>query len=1222
MKQRKNLYTFAATALILASVGLSQAPRAALLNLSDAPLVLGSPAEPNIFLLIDDSGSMDFEVVTRDFSNNQLFTGTQRDGSNPAGAGSITDRSNCTINKGTFTGYVYGVEFNDNTYNDDNKACNTAADAAWRFRNSDYNPLYFNPNATYTPWVGVNRLGQPYTDIDIRNAPENPYLPVGGNEDIDLTADGGRWTGGNSHEASADGFRYYEWNDDGDGVFENGEAVEHRIKDEDAATQQSFANWFSYYRKREYVAKAAYGQLIAQAQNVRIGMGTLHNHNNVKTEIKHMEVAMSAPNKSELLDNLYDINSNYGTPLRASLNEAGQYLECVGNNFFPGCPALPADEGGTCQQNFTLLMTDGFYNSPSFNTPGSPDNKDGNNNSPWDGGAYADSRDNTLADVAMHYYERDLQPGLADNVVPLPGIDEARHQHMVTYAVAFGVEGSLTAMPTDNVAPFSWPDPFAGTTFQRNTARVDDVRHAAYDGRGRFLSAKEPQELIDALNTAFADIGDRIGAAASVAANSAKLQTDTHLYQGRFNSFDWSGQLRALPVGLDAGIGIAAWDAGEIIDTQDYDAGREIITYSTDPSVRDGVPFRWVASPPPGTTTGISAPQQALLNINPNTLADDGDGQDRLKFLRGDTTFEDVKYRRRGSALGDIVHSAPSFVGAPQFFYPDTLETVPYSSFVLANKNRTPVVYVGANDGMLHGFNADNASPNAGQELIAYVPSSVYPNLSKLTGVPYKHRYFVDGSVFEADAFISGAWMSVLIGALGGGGQGIFALDVTNPGLFTEGNADNLVLWEFTDADDPDLGYTYGEPRVVKMANGQWAVIFGNGYNSSKADGNASTTGHAVLYIVFIQGGIDGSWDTGDVIKLDTLAGSPGTPNGLASAAPVDFNNDEITDYIFAGDLEGNLWKFDVTNPNPAAWKVAYGGGTPQPLFTAVDSGGTGQPITMRPDVALHPVGLGFLVNVGTGKYLEDSDNLSVGQQTQTFYGIWDKNEATLLPFTRSHLLQQKILLEVDASFDTDGDGTPDTTETVRTVSDNPINWHMDTGNPTGTPPTTHLGWYMDLVNCDVAADGTTCTNTNNLGERPVTTPTIRTGRLIFETLIPSTDPCAFGGEGFLMEIDFRTGGQLAFSPFDLNNDLFFNSDDYVQVTYDVNGDGVVDTNDRVIASGIKQEAIPSAPVVVAGANPGDAEVKLLGLSNGTVKPVRNNPGPGEEGRQSWRQLQ
>ena len=314
------------------------------------------------------------------------------------------------------------------------------------------------------------------------------------------------------------------------------------------------------------------------------------------------------------------------------------------------------------------------------------------------------------------------------------------------------------------------------------------------------------------------------------------------------------------------------------------------------------------------------------------------------------------------------------------------------------------------------------------------MPSSVYPQLQSLSSKTYAHQYFVDGSPTAADVFYGSQWHTVLVGGLNGGGQGIYALDVTYPAAatgvtnvsgwstFSETNAASLVLWEFTDRDmnstsstntnfDADLGYTYSQPAIGKMANGKWAAIFGNGYNNTNADGAASTTGNAVLYVVDVQ--------TGQLIKkFDTkkgMASSPNTttPNGLASPAIVDVDGDEIIDYIYAGDLQGNMWKFDVTNTNPSQWDSAYkSGSNPVPLFTAL-MGSTPQPITERPEVGEHPEG-GYLVYFGTGKYIETGDNSGTGQTTQTFYGIWDNGAA--VGNSRSPLLQQQILAEVSSN--------------------------------------------------------------------------------------------------------------------------------------------------------------------------------------------------------------
>jgi type IV pilus assembly protein PilY1 len=482
------------------------------------------------------------------------------------------------------------------------------------------------------------------------------------------------------------------------------------------------------------------------------------------------------------------------------------------------------------------------------------------------------------------------------------------------------------------------------------------------------------------------------------------------------------------------------------------------------------------------------------------------------------------------------------------------------------------MIYVGGNDGMLHGFDADT-----GSEKLGFIPGSVFGNLRRLSELNYndQHKFFVDGAPNFGDVYYDNDWHSVLVGGLNKGGQGVFALDITDPTRFgNTANASSIVLWEFTDANDPDLGFTYSQPAIVRLQTGAWAAIFGNGYNNTVADGNASSTGNAALYIIDIK--------TGALIKkFDTKRGSTtSTPNGLSTPTVVDFNNDSIADFVYAGDLYGNMWKFDISNRDSTQWSIDYGTATaPAPLFTTKATGSpvTPQPITGRPEVIRGPRGIGTMVLFGTGKYFETSDKVvsQANQNIQSYYGIVDRNTHTdsdLIAF--GGLTQQSIISEPTMTFGT-------STFTVRTTSNNTVG---------------ASGWYMDLLS---PVDGFQ-------GERQVSNTTVRAGRVIFTTLVPDTDPCSDGGTSFLMTLDALTGSRLTQTPFDLNRDGVFDGADLVNGLpisgLDPNVGITPDPGILLNAEGTK-EFLYSA-----------GTTSLIGITIG-------NPGQRTTGRQSWRQI-
>ena len=403
----------------------------------------------------------------------------------------------------------------------------------------------------------------------------------------------------------------------------------------------------------------------------------------------------------------------------------------------------------------------------------------------------------------------------------------------------------------------------------------------------KYFLVTNPNYLENALDRAFVDMLSS-SSASSVATNSTSLQFGSRIYQARFNANEWSGQLRALKLDPLTGAVIEpptcpvleCWDAGQIINSQNLKSAatpngadtRNIITYGTVTPIKRGIPFTWTAITAQATGTDPN-PQKTALNSNGLGVTDVL-GDRRVDYIRGSQVYEGKaasSFRvRPTSRLGDIVNSSPTYVGAPEAGW----AVSNYRLFRAAALNRTPIIYSGANDGMLHAFRVSD-----GRELLGYVPGVFYTNdatkssLSQLTNQTYNqnHKYFVDGTPMVNDIEVGSAWKTVLVGGLNWGGRAYYALDITNPDgsadpalggatdgpklAFSQANAADLVMWEFTNANDGDLGYSFTQPtypsfkgiaqQIVKMRNGRWAVVVGNGYNSD--------AGKAALFIFFLD---------------------------------------------------------------------------------------------------------------------------------------------------------------------------------------------------------------------------------------------------------------------------------------------------------------------------------------------------------------------------------
>ena len=852
----------------------------------------------------------------------------------------------------------------------------------------------------------------------------------------------------------------------------------------------------------------------------------------------------------------------------------------------------------------------------------------------------------------------------ADGTVECSNCKEADGPRSRTFNVAAGTAATVLNDPLFYAAKYGGFNDLNGNGVPDQVTEWDNLLQTGAPGQDglpdNYFAVTNPAALEAAMDRAFIYIL-QVSSASSVATNSTSLTTGSRVYQARFNSNEWSGQLLSFTIDVNGVIDPAPnFDAGQKLPGWN---SRTIITLNPgfSGSGNAGLPFRFA---------NLSAAQQTFLRKDGGSGAVDATtsvctsdnvpagctdrGPIRLNYIRGDQSNEGAtatKFRVRPSTvLADIVNSTPRYVGPPSGSSTDPA----YLTFRSTFANRTPMLYVGDNGGMFHAFEATTGG-NGGIERLAYIPFKMYPNLTKITSKTYSHRYYVDGTASVDDACFGACaaasdWHTVAIGGYNAGGQGYYALNVTDPSSWSEASAGSVVLWEFTDKDDPDLGFTYSKPLIVKMQNGRFAAVFGNGYNSTTPDpgetactgGDGSLvnpytpagcsvglTGYAVLYIVFIDAGIDGTWTPGaDFIKISTRTStnlvtpagfSPSLANGLATPAAIDTNGDGLVDSIYAGDLVGNMWKFDVSSSDPTAWGVAAGGVA---LFTAVDANGNREAITTAPVLSPHPSG-GIMVLFGTGKYLEVTDD-SGPYTPNSEFGIWDKLDNTTV--ARSDLMQQKVLNVTGAN---PTGGLVVLGKTVRLTSAYFPNYtanpranaagtfgDADT-NPNSVAPTAttppQRGWLLDFPNSGDAYPPNAIVP--GTGERAVFDPLLTTSKLVFTTLIPSTVPCQSGGTSFVMDMDPTSGSRLTFSPFDINGDNNFSSADFVSyggVTIAVTGLG-------------STIGIVPQPTVIA-AQPGK-EVKVLsGSSGGLMSVLENAPGSTPSGarasrRITWREL-
>lgn len=898
------------------------------------------------------------------------------------------------------------------------------------------------------------------------------------------------------------------------------------------AELQNFANWFSYHRSRVLAARAGIGAAFSQqGDNFRIGYATINSPTSTIDGVSTGRVLRGVrPFKGDARQEFFDLLYSHPmgteeTPLLAAADDIGAYFS-RSDAKSPWRKSM-TDAGSielSCFRNYHILMTDGYWtddfparnviNSSNVDNTAGPTHIHASGDKRCQGGGtytyepkhpFADDSTSTLADVAMYYWKNDLRSDLVNNVPPdVPNdrsdcetktpsssnlINPGFWQHLKTFTVGFGVGGTLSkdlidSAFTDTPKDFTWPAPTSS-----EEAKLDDLAHAAVNGHGNFFTTSDPAAFATELTAMLGRISaDTTASAASAVSNPNVTLNDNITYETTYLPGQWTGNLKAFEIDVQTGAPdrtkpLWAVDcptnddpdkvcdgAASLLDKQTA-SSRKIATYD-------------------GNSGGIAF-DAGITGLDDSLIA----------YLRGDRSCEQgaetaeactTVFRSRTHLLGAIIHSEPFLAREPDRGYTDA----GYAAFRADEAGRTRMLYVGANDGMLHAFNAET-----GEEEWAYVPKLVHSRLASFASPSAAFQATVDGYIAVADVDFNNAhttnstnadWRTLLVGALGRGGKGIYALDVTDSTAADEAAVVDKVLWEFPNADTPadvvnKLGVSFSRPIIVKheitktdgtRAGLGWVVLVSSGYNNG-----GSGDGKGYLFMLDVE--------TGEVLAtLSTGEGSSTSPSGLGQvSAWVDNDNlNSAVRWVYGGDLNGNLWRFDLSTETTSGWSVTK-------LASLTAANGSAQAITIAPELTrIKSEGAYYnLVAVGTGRYLGDSDvpgsdTVSASAtQTQSFYVIADSiGSSRFTTITRSKLEQRTL-------------GALSNGERAL-VDPDPLEWSKTSG------------WYVDL---------------NTSGERVVTDPAIAHTTVVFVSNVPNSNPC-LPGTSHLFQFDLVSGSYVA----------------------------------------------------------------------------------------------
>ncbi|MEA5124592.1 pilus assembly protein [Xanthomonas floridensis] len=882
--------------------------------------------------------------------------------------------------------------------------------------------------------------------------------------------------------------------------------------------KKNFANWFQYHRNRILSIIGSESRALAAVDKMRVGYFTINN----LSPVTMFNIDDDA-SRTSLFEQIYRLEPSGGTPNRSAVDYLGKQFSRTGD----GAPVLRA-----CQKNGGMLFTDGYTNTS--NTVSGYGNADSAGTVDFPNAPFADAYSNTIADIAATYYSGTSTPlvtgpSFPAGLVPVDDkcatlsktsadwkrLDCQKDLHMNFYAITLGAQGNIY-----EVNQAATTDPYAnapdwnsnGNPSSDDDGRViDELWHATVNSRGQFINAKSPAEVTGAMRRVLSAASAANSPSGTLALTGARIGagslTVSPEYEIKNNGTDWSSKLKASQASVDPVTREARftpfWEASEQMPAP---AARNVF-------FNDGSTVRKFDD----TTVSLSGlcglsqtlyPGQALCSTQ--DLTDLGaTAATAASYLLGDRSGEiqqKGKLRDRSTVLGDIINSAP-LISAPVDDYGyralgGTLGTS-YTNYLNAKRtNQGYMVYAGANDGMLHAFDggmngSGTVTGGGGRERFGYIPATSYGHMGNLllpyqsnkgSAQPFDHRYFVDGPLAVGDTYYNNSWKTTLVGTTGAGGRGAFALDVSSPGAFGVGSR----LWEINDLSGDatvrsNIGHVLGKPVIVpvRAANGSvsWKAIFGNGYDSAG--------GKAVLFVVDIGtsstpvvrmieatepgNAISGRNGLGNIIVLDrvdnlTIDQATGMPART---------RDGYADTVYAADLRGAVWKFDL---NSTAASVTV------PVFTTgtyTEGGRTyRQPITGGLQAASGENG-GVLVLFGTGSFSFNDDSLSSStQHIQSLYGFTDQVDGVITTaLTRANLTPYSVATAASG--------------TTRSLQ-------------VGAAPTTTLGWYVDLP----------------AGERFVGYPELVSGILFMPTYAPlaASSGCSTDGVNWLFGLNPRTG--------------------------------------------------------------------------------------------------